>query len=162
MLRRRGLKPESTGKNVQRTVQSAEVFAKRRLRETSADWTVRCTSPRPHSTGEEPNSRKAAPEADEHWLNSLSPISYPWIRTKVRATVNDYKFTRCVEVGRSDLSRARNAQLAHSVIESRPVQAESRFFICCANFCAKKCASKGMSSARSRRGGSVIGKTFRR
>jgi len=58
--------PKSTVKDVQRTVQSAEVFAKGQLRETSADWTVRCTSPRLHSTGEEPNSRKAAPEADEH------------------------------------------------------------------------------------------------
>src|SRR6266542_2994028 len=80
--------PESTGKNVQRTVQSAEVSAKGRLRETSADSTVRCTSPRLHSTGEEPNSRKAAPEADEYWLNSLSPISYPWIWALVGSAWN--------------------------------------------------------------------------
>jgi hypothetical protein len=26
-------------------------------------------------------------EVDEYWLNSLSPISYPWIWAKVRATV---------------------------------------------------------------------------
>src|SRR5215813_13829644 len=62
--------PKSTIKDVQRTVQSAEVFAKGGLRETSADWTVRCTSPRLHLMSEKPNSRKA----DEYWSNSLSPI----------------------------------------------------------------------------------------
>jgi len=41
---------KSTAKDVQRTVQSAEVFTKVRLRETSADWTVRCTSVWFHST----------------------------------------------------------------------------------------------------------------
>src|SRR5262245_1377844 len=51
--------PRSTAKDVQRTVQSAEVFVKSRLIETSADWTVRCTSPRLRPTGANPNSRKA-------------------------------------------------------------------------------------------------------
>ena len=36
------------------------------------------------------------------------------------------------------------------------------FFICVANLCAKKCTKRGMSSGRSRSGGTVIGKTFRR
>src|SRR5262247_2015896 len=53
------VRPKSMAKDVQRTVQSAEVFVKGRLIETSADWTVRCTSLRLHSTGEAPNSRKA-------------------------------------------------------------------------------------------------------
>src|SRR6266498_3729932 len=67
-------KGQSRAKDVQRTVQSAEVFAKCRLRETSADWTVRCTSPRLHSAGAKPNSRKAASGVDEYRLNSLSPL----------------------------------------------------------------------------------------
>ena len=72
------LQPKSTAEDVQRTVQSAEVFTKVRLRETPADWAVRCTSVWLHSTNNHSGLRSRKMLFYEGVLSGVLGDGFQW------------------------------------------------------------------------------------